>query len=106
MSNGMRSCTQGAREAVIALHCLVAFCHKKLGLLNKHVLAERPAPKLKVWGKRQDLTLAIIVFVGVLSPVATLASQSTVAAKQAWSDSCTNVPGLYRSGQSTCDARL
>ncbi len=37
MSNGMRSCAQDVRGAVITLQPVMAFCHKKLGLLNKRV---------------------------------------------------------------------
>lgn len=58
MSNGMRSCAQGVRGVVIALYRLVLFCHIKLGLLNKRVSMQPPAPKHKAWGKRQDLTMA------------------------------------------------
>lgn len=56
MSNGMRLCAQGARGAVVALQSVMAFCHKKLGLLDKRVSTQRPAPKLKARGKRLDLT--------------------------------------------------
>ena len=59
MPNGMRSCAQGARRVVVAtLQAVMAFCHKKLGSLNKRVPAQSPAPKLKAWGKRQYLPLA------------------------------------------------
>ena len=59
MSNGMRSCAQGARGAVSALQPVMAFCHKNLGLLNKRVSTQSPAPKLKAWGSRQDLALTV-----------------------------------------------
>lgn len=67
MSNGMRSCAQGARGAVVALQPVMAFCHKKLGLLNKRVSSQSPAPKLKARGKRQDLTLAVMLSFAVSS---------------------------------------
>lgn len=55
MSNGMSACAQGVRGVVIALYRLVLFCHIKLGLLNKRVSMQPPAPKHKAWGKRQGL---------------------------------------------------
>lgn len=48
MSKGMRSCAQGARGRVITLQPVMAFCHKKLGLLNKRVSTQCLAPKLNV----------------------------------------------------------
>ncbi|MFP5505103.1 MAG: hypothetical protein ACLGH6_02820 [Gammaproteobacteria bacterium] len=48
-----------------ALHHVLAFCHKKLGLLNKRVAAQSLAPKLKAWGKRQDLALLPLILVAV-----------------------------------------
>jgi len=59
MSNGMRSCAQGVRGAVIKLQPVVAFCHKAFVLLSGHVLTQRPMPTLKSWGKRQDLLLRV-----------------------------------------------
>lgn len=53
----MSSRAQCAREVVIALQPVMAFCHKQLSLLNKRVSMQSPAPKLKARGKRQDLTL-------------------------------------------------
>lgn len=41
----------------------MAFCHKKLDLLNKRVSTQSMAPKLKAWGKRQDLPPAVLCFV-------------------------------------------
>jgi hypothetical protein len=52
----MRSCAQGVRGMVIALQPVMAFCHKKLGLLNKRVSTQCSPQKLKARGKRQDLT--------------------------------------------------
>jgi len=71
MSNGMSACAQGAREVVIALQPVMAVCHKKLGLLNKRVSTQSPAPELKACGKRQDLTL-VVPLTPKIRPVITL----------------------------------
>ena len=60
MLNGMSACAQGACGIVVALQPVMAFCHMKLGLLNKRLSTRSPAPTLKACGKRQDLTLAVL----------------------------------------------
>ena len=60
MSNGMRSCAQGARGVVIALQPVMAFCHKNLGLLNKRV-STQPGSKTQGMGQKARLTLAALL---------------------------------------------
>ena len=112
MSNGMRSCAQGARGVVVALQPVLAFCHKTFALLSEGVSTQRPAPKLKAWGKRQYLSLANLIllwlpsFVYLFYPSYALAQSQTVPALVGYRISYGSYPFVLYTNPSEPCARI